>query len=164
MRIILAILFSWSVASASSAYASPPAPASDEPTNERRVLNFSSRQNDEHEDSAEAEGTTDDPRMVTLPTVVAPLSRDSRLTGFAFVQVRFRLRDGVDIWGARENAHYALDALVRAGHATSLARADGAGIDHRLAEQVWGEILREMYGANVIDTVEVVGDDTRLLR
>jgi hypothetical protein len=164
MRIILAILLSLSVASAASAYASPPAPASDTPSAERRVLSFSSRQNDEHDDVEDVDETTDDPRVITLPTVVAPLSRESRLTGFAFVQVRFRLRDGVDIWGARENAHYALDALVRAAHSTSLAREDGAGIDHDLAAQVWGDILRNMYGTNTIDTVEVVGDDIRLLR
>ena len=50
---------------------------------------------DSDEDS---EDIADDPRAFYLPAVVAPLSRNGRLTGFAYVQVRVRVAPGTNVW------------------------------------------------------------------
>ncbi|MEN0652125.1 MULTISPECIES: hypothetical protein [Hyphobacterium] len=108
------------------------------------------------------EGIADDnPRMVSLPMLVVPLSRDNHLTGYGFVTVRFVVSSGFDHWDIREHAHFALDRLIRASHRNSIATADGLNIDAARAEEVWREALSEEFGAGVVDTMSFDVPDIR---
>lgn len=112
----------------------------------------------------EDEEEDEDPRVIIMPAVVAPLSQDNRLSGFAYVHLRVRLHEGVDIWDARENLHYALDQLVRAAHRHNMSNEDGTELDQARAEEIWAETLSVLYGGNYLDYVEVSSVDTRLVR
>lgn len=120
--------------------------------------------NSDDEYSEEESERDEDPRVILMPAVVVPLSVNDRLSGFAYVHLRVRLQDGANIWDARENLHYALDLLVRAGHRANLSNADGTGLDFERAEEVWTGTLGEFYGGNALDWVEVSSADTRLVR
>lgn len=126
------------------------------------LFRLSSDEADEADDAEEA--MIDDPRVFTLPAVVAPLSVDGRLTGYAYVRVHVRAADGQNVWTMQEHTHFALDAMVRAASRISLANADGSGIDRELASRVWGAVLRDYYGAAAIAEVQVSGGDTRMIR
>ena len=132
-----------------------------------RVLLLFNRSGGGDEDEADGhaaaeEEPDDDPRAFNLPALVAPLSRDGHLTGFAYVHVRVRAADGQNVWSMQENAHYALDALVRAAYRVPVSRPDGQALDIERAEAVWSEVLREQYGADAIDHIEIRSSDTRL--
>jgi len=186
MRIFLAIFFTISCAAAASAfemYGVPPASSSEHDSSSsgdsdsnRFVLTFSRGGDDEpseenHDETghgevaadAHGEEASEDNRSISLPTVVVPLSRNDRLTGFAFVTVAWRVGDGIDIWAARDKAHIALDALIRSAHTTSLSDESGTGVDLVRAEEVWTEVLRATIGENWVDSIELSGSDTRLL-
>tara|TARA_R110000868_G_scaffold2321_1_gene17185 strand:+ start:41062 stop:41571 length:510 start_codon:yes stop_codon:yes gene_type:complete len=166
MRILLAILLSLGVCSAASASSGSPPPSgghgggggNSSGSGNRFVTLFN---RSDREEPVEEEAV-DDPRVFTLPAVVAPLSYNGRLTGYAYVRVRVRAAAGQNIWTMQEHAHYALDAMVRAAGRISLTTADGAELDHELATEVWTRVLREYYGADAVDTVQVVGDDRRM--
>ena len=119
---------------------------------------------DNEDDETELDDADDDPRVFTLPALVAPLSSDGRLTGFAYVHVRVRAADGQNVWAMQENAHYALDALVRGAFRIPVSTPDGRELDRERAAEVWADILREQYGANAVDRVEIRSADTRLFR
>jgi hypothetical protein len=128
-----------------------------------RILTLFNRAGSEEEDAAEAE-EEEDPRSFTIPTVVAPLQRDGHLTGYAYVQIRVRVADGQNIWRVREDAHYALDAAVRAAFRNSVSNAEGTDLDAGRAVDVWRAALIEHYGAQAIDRVEIRQADIRLFR
>lgn len=128
-----------------------------------RILTLFNRAGSEEEDAAEAE-EEEDPRSFTIPTVVAPLQRDGHLTGYAYVQIRVRVADGQNIWSVREDAHYALDAAVRAAFRNSVSNAEGTDLDAGRAVDVWRAALVEHYGAQAIDRVEIRQADIRLFR
>ena len=52
---------------------------------------------------------------------------------------------------------------MRAAYRIPVSRADGQQLDIARAEEVWSEVLREQYGANAIDHIEIRSSDTRLL-
>ncbi|WP_417479546.1 hypothetical protein [Maricaulis maris] len=170
MRFLFAVLLSLLLSPLATAPVlarmSPPAESSggsQEGGRSNRILTLFNLAGSEDEDEVEVEDN-DDPRAFTMPTVVAPLSRDGRLTGYAYVQLRVRFADGQNIWDAREAAHYALDAAVRASYRHSISNEDGSGLDNELAVQVWETALREHYGQRAIDHVEIRQADTRILR
>ncbi|MBI1233131.1 MAG: hypothetical protein GC208_01330 [Alphaproteobacteria bacterium] len=108
------------------------------------------------------EGIADDnPRMIALPTLVVPLSRDNHLTGYGFVTLRFVVASGFDHWDIREHAHFALDRLIRSSHSHSIATADGLNIDPVRAEEVWREALSAEFGEGVVDTLSFEVPDIR---
>lgn len=107
------------------------------------------------------EVSNDNPRLVTLPTLVVPLSRDNHLTGYGFVTVRFIVASGFDHWDIREHAHFALDRLIRSSHSNSIATADGLAIDPVRAEEVWREALSAEFGEGVVDTLSFEVPDIR---
>jgi hypothetical protein len=80
------------------------------------------------------------------------------------VNVRVRAADGQNVWTMQENAHYALDALVRASYRSSVSTPSGDGVDPERARAVWRETLQEVWGANSIDRIEIRASDTRLFR
>lgn len=103
----------------------------------------------------------DNPRLITLPTLVVPLSRDNHLTGYGFVTLRFVVASGFDHWDIREHAHFALDRLIRSSHSHSIATADGRNIDPVRAEEVWREALSAEFGEGVVDTLSFEVPDIR---
>lgn len=107
------------------------------------------------------EVSNDNPRLVTLPTLVVPLSRDNHLTGYGFVTLRFVVASGFDHWDIREHAHFALDRLIRSSHSHSIATADGLAIDPVRAEEVWREALSAEFGEGVVDTLSFEVPDIR---
>ena len=136
--------------------------------NDNRFLLIFNRASDEDESGDDHGGeepqdeADDDPRSFNLPALVAPLSSDGHLTGFAYVQVRVRAADGQNVWSMQEDAHYALDALVRAAYRIPVSLPDGRQLDIERAETVWADVLREQYGADAIDHIEIRSSDTRL--
>ena len=121
--------------------------------------------NDEGEAVVEDDHSTDDnPRVIILPAIVSPLISDNRLLGYAYMQVRMQVREGVDAWDVRENAHYALDAMIRASHRESITTEDGLGIDREVANRVWMQALADHFGANVVESLAISSPDTRFLR
>ena len=110
---------------------------------------------------AEADG---DNRDINLPVVVAPLSQDGRLSGYAFISMRMRPQQGVDPWRLRENAHFALDRLVRAAHAHDLSNVAGDGVNSEEAVAVFRAALAEYYGARAVGELDLVSVDTRMIR
>lgn len=163
MRIFLAILMS--VVFASGAYAGGGGGGGGGQGSSNRIsVRFTpTGENLITEEIAADDEDDDDPRFMSLPAVVAPLSRNGRLQGFAYVHMRMRVREGSDAWEARSNAHYALDALIRAAHRTPLANEEGTGLDIHLAAEIWAQTLRDYYGEDVVDLVEIRSADTRLL-
>lgn len=130
-----------------------------------RILMLFNRTGDDA-DQAEEEpesSADDDPRVFTLPALVVPLSSDGRLTGFAYVHVRVRAADGQNIWTMQENAHYALDALVRAAYRIPVSTPDGRSLDRERAAAEWTAVLRELYGSRAVERIEIRSADTRLL-
>jgi len=105
-----------------------------------------------------------DSRDILLPVVVAPLSQDGRLTGYAFINTRVRLREGVDHWRIREQLHFVLDELIRSVHEDSVSRADGSSPDPERVEAVFTATLAEVYGENIIGTFDIISSDLRLIR
>ena len=167
MRVLLAVILSLGLCSAASASSGGGAPAANSHGGGssgavNRFLTMFHR-SDRDEDADEEAAVEDDPRVFTLPAVVAPLSVNGRLTGYAYVRVHVRAGDGQNVWTMQEHAHYALDAMVRAASRISLATADGSELDHELASQVWTQVLRDYYGAGAIETVQVSGDDRRMI-
>lgn len=119
---------------------------------------------DEHGAASSGHGeevSNDNPRLITLPTLVVPLSRDNHLTGYGFVTLRFVVSSGFDHWDIREHAHFALDRLIRSSHSHSIATADGLAIDPVRAEEVWREALSAEFGEGVVDTLSFEVPDIR---
>ena len=164
---LLSILLVSALPGPALAMASPPPEpdhGSDGTQRGNRILTLFNRagaEDDEAENEADEE---DDPRSFTMPTVVAPLSRDGRLTGYAYVQIRVRVADGENIWTVRDDAHYALDSAVRAAYRNSVSNAEGTALDVPRAVAVWEAALAEHYGPRAIDRVEIRNADTRLFR
>lgn len=125
------------------------------------IFNLAGSDEDEEE---EAEDEEDDPRSFTMPTVVAPLSAQGHLTGYAYVQIRVRVATGHNVWDIREDAHYALDAAVRAAFRTSVSNEEGSALDTERAVEVWQAALGEHYGPSAIERIEIRQADTRLFR
>ena len=103
----------------------------------------------------------DNPRMVSLPTLVVPLVHDNRLTGYGFVTLRFVVASGHDVWDIREHAHFALDAVLRASHRTPVSTDDGRTIDPARADAVWRAAIAEQFGEGVVDTISFEVPDIR---
>lgn len=164
MRIILSILLSACFASAALASSGSGGGSSSSGAVNRFLTLFNLSSNEEDEQAAAEEEMVDDPRVFTMPAVVAPLSVDGRLTGYAYVRVHVRAGDGQNVWTMQERTHFALDAMVRAASRISLSNADGSGLDRELATQVWGAVLREYYGPTAIAEIRVSGGDTRMIR
>ena len=81
----------------------------------------------------------------------------------AATPVRVRVAPGTNVWSVQDDAHYALDRLVRAAHRTSLTAEDGTELDHERAVEVWTATLRDYYGAAAIDSIVIANADTRLI-
>ena len=99
MRLFLAFVFglALSVALSGPVQAAPPAEeASSSGGSSNRFLALFNIAGDEEEEEEVEEA--DDPRSFTMPAIVAPLSDNGRLTGFAYVLVRVRVAAGNDIW------------------------------------------------------------------
>ncbi|WP_417481698.1 hypothetical protein [Maricaulis sp.] len=163
MRIFLAILLSVWFSSAALASGGGGG-ASGSGSGNRFVTLFNLSGDAEDEDSAEEEEMAANPRVFTLPAVVAPLSVEGRLTGYAYVRVRVRAADGQNVWDMQERTHFALDAMVRAASRIPLSNADGSGLDLELATRVWESVLRDYYGASAIAEIRVGTPDTLMLR
>lgn len=147
------------------AVASPPAENSSsggEGSGVNRFVMLFNRADAEDEEEEE-DIVEDDPRAFNMPALVAPLSSDGRLTGFAYVNVRIRVAAGRNVWTMQERAHYALDILVRAAYRTPLSLPDGSGLDFERAEEVWSAALAEYYGEEAIATLEIRSSDVRML-
>jgi hypothetical protein len=104
-----------------------------------------------------------DSRDVVLPVVVAPLSQDGRLTGYAFINTRVRIREGVDHWDVRYKLHFVLDELIRAVHEESISLSDGSAPDPERVEEVFTATLGEVYGRDIIGTFDIISSDLRLI-
>ena len=149
-------------------FVAPPAESgggsNDEGSRGNRFLTLFNRAGSEEDEPEEDEVEEDDPRSFTMPTVVAPLSSHGHLTGYAYVQIRVRVAAGHNLWDVRDDAHYALDAAVRAAYRTPVSNEDGTGLDNDRAVEVWLAALGEHYGASAIERIEIRQADTRIFR
>ena len=166
MRIFLAILISLGLSTAAFATGGGGGGGEAEERSSggggNRFLTLFNLSGDNAEDEEETYDDSD-PRAFSMPAIVVPLSRNGRLTGFAYVQMRVRVADGHNIWNIQDDAHYALDRLIRAAFRTPLANEAGDQLDHERAEEVFGAELRAYYGADAIDRIDIRNADTRLL-
>lgn len=162
MRVFLSfILF---VSLSATAYAAPPSGGDDSSSGgANRFVTLFNRGGEDGEGYDEPE--QDDPRSFTLPAVVAPLADTyGRLTGFAYVSVRVRVASGYNVWSVQEEAHYALDAFVRAAHRVNLSTEDGSALDEGRAVEVWSMVMAQLHGEAAIEDLEIRGFDVRLFR
>lgn len=115
----------------------------------RVQASFSLEPEEPHEAPAESDAGAG--RSVDIPTLALPAFADGELKTYLFVSVRLHLADGVDPWKLRARAHYVRDAMIRAGHRRSVARADDP---RKLDEELARDIL--LQGASrVIDLKDV---------
>ncbi|WP_417470722.1 hypothetical protein [Maricaulis sp.] len=164
MRIFLAILLSACLSSAALASGGGGGGGNASGSGNRFVTLFNLSSDEDEDHSTDSEAMADNPRVFTLPAVVAPLSVGGRLTGYAYVRVQVRAGDGQNVWDMQERTHFALDAMVRAASRIPLANADGSGLDRDLATRVWEAVLRDYYGASAIAEIRVGTPDTLMLR
>lgn len=167
MRLILAILMSLALQSGALALGGGGGGGDDRRSSgsgggNRFLLIFNRSEADGDAEPEEEIEDDSDPRAFTLPALVVPLSVDGRLTGFAYVSMRLRAADGQNVWTMQENAHYALDALVRASYRTPVGDERGQALNRERALDVWRGVLQDLYGANAIDRLEIRSADTRL--
>lgn len=113
-------------------------------------------------DDAEPELPDDDGRGVEIPTVVTPVFEDGRLLNYIFVNARLIVKDGLDPWKVRDQAHILRDAMVRAAHQESLAdSADPRTLDRNRAAEVWLAAANDALHADSIVEVQFVSADSR---
>tara|TARA_R110002072_G_scaffold5008_2_gene33858 strand:+ start:2148 stop:2642 length:495 start_codon:yes stop_codon:yes gene_type:complete len=151
------------VLGAAAAQAAPPS-GGNERNGNRIQAGFTLNDEGEAVTEEEDHSMDDSPRVIILPAIVSPLISDNRLMGYAYMQVRMQVREGVDAWDVRENAHYALDAMIRASHRESITTEDGLSIDREVASRVWMQALADHFGANVVESLAISSPDTRILR
>lgn len=161
MRILLAILLTAALHSGAYAIGAPPREDNAGSGSGNRFLTLFNRPD---ETAPTEEAVEDDARGFLLPAVVAPLSRDGRLTGFAYVQIHLQVARGRNALTMQDSAHYALDQLVRAAYRTSLSVADGSTLDAVRAVEVWTEVLQAYYGPGAVERIDIRNIDTRLFR
>lgn len=113
-------------------------------------------------DAAEAEPPEDEGRGVEIPTVVTPVFEDGRLLNYIFVNARLIVKDGLDPWKVRDQAHILRDAMVRAAHHESLADpSDPRALDREKAAQVWQAAANEALRSDSVVDVQFLSVDSR---
>ncbi|MEO1038050.1 MAG: hypothetical protein AAFX09_00765 [Pseudomonadota bacterium] len=110
-----------------------------------------------------AEFEAPDYNHVDLPQTVAPIVRDGRLVGYAFVMARVRLDESVDIWRVREKAHLLLDALVRTIDDHPVQQIAAGEFDDSDARQAWLDALTSALPEGWVVDVSLLGQDVRML-
>lgn len=117
---------------------------------------------EEEHGEEEAEHGGENPRAIVLPSMALPAFRDGVLENYLFVSVRLIAADGVDAWRMRERAHYMRDAMIRAAHRRSVARADNVTeVDEEAAREVFREGLLEVVDAEDIARIDIIAVDSR---
>lgn len=110
------------------------------------------------------EGTTssENPRVIDIPTMVMPAFHEGRLQNYLFVSVQLVAGEGVSAWRLRERTHYMRDAMIRASHRRSVSLPnDPTRIDVELAREIMAEGLADVVSLDQIERIEIVGVDTR---
>jgi hypothetical protein len=96
-------------------------------------------------------------RSMDAAYLAVPVVRDGQLVNYLFVSVRFEIAQGVDLWRTREKAQFLRDALIRACHRTSLARADDDNVlDQPRAIQVFRTTAVEVLGERAVGRVSII--------
>ncbi len=109
--------------------------------------------------------SSENPRVIDIPTMVMPAFRNDHLENYLFVTVRLVASEGVSHWRLRERTHYMRDAMIRAAHRTSVADPnDPTRLDMEAAREVMQEGLDEVLEPGSIERVEIIGVDTRRAR
>ena len=114
-------------------------------------------------EAAAEEFAAPDYNHVDLPKMAAPIVADGRLVAYAFVNVRLRLKPGVDVWRVRERNHLVLDALVKASHTHPLPRSGRSGFEMDPVRDAWLAASRVHLDGDWVEGVDVIGGDMRLL-
>ena len=114
-------------------------------------------------EAAAQEFAAPDYNHVDLPKMAAPIVADGRLVAYAFVNVRLRLKPGVDVWRVRERNHLVLDALVKASHTHPLPRSGRSGFEMEPVREAWLSAARVHLESGWVEDVGVIGGDMRLL-
>lgn len=102
------------------------------------------------------------PRAVIVPTLSMPSFEDGELRTYLFVDVRLVMKEGVDPWRIREQAHLIRDALIRVGHRSSIADPEHPNrIDAERAREILREGIREVVDLDKVERIEFTNVDTQ---
>jgi hypothetical protein len=114
----------------------------------------------EHQQALDDAGVAG-PRVVDIPTLSLPAFVDEELVGYFFVNVRVVVNEGVDAWKVRDKAHIIRDAMIRTGHARSIADPERpTRIDVERARGILMEGLVRVVPVEQIEKLEITSVDS----
>lgn len=89
-------------------------------------------------------------RAIDVPGVVVPIFTETReLRGYIFVNVRFLVAEGRDVWKYRDKAHFIRDQVIALAHRTSLnVKDDPQRLDETLASREFLKVANQAVGEN----------------
>lgn len=89
-------------------------------------------------------------RAIDLPGLVVPIFDDTRkLRGYIFLNARFLVAEGRDVWKYRDKAHFIRDQVLGLAHKVSLsAKDDPSRLDEALASREFLRIANQAVGEN----------------
>ena len=89
-------------------------------------------------------------RAIDLPGLVVPIFDDTRkLRGYIFLNARFLVAEGRDVWKYRDKAHFIRDQVLGLAHKVSFsAKADPALLDEALASREFLKTANQAVGEN----------------
>lgn len=115
---------------------------------------------EEHQEALDDAGVAG-PRVVDIPTLSLPSFVDDELKGYFFVTARVVVAEGVDAWKVRDKTHFIRDAMIRVGHAQSIADpARPTRVDVERARSILMEGLVRVVPANQIEKLEITSVDS----
>ncbi len=89
-------------------------------------------------------------RAIDLPGLVVPIFDDTRkLRGYIFLNARFLVAEGRDVWKYRDKAHFIRDQVLGLAHKVSLSAKDNpALLDEALASREFLKTANQAVGEN----------------
>ena len=163
----LAFSAAFALAFAGAGHAAPPEKGEEggETRENVRVSSFKlpNDYDDEAEAIAEAFAPPEEGSYVDLPSMNVPVVAGDRLMGYAFVMVRFHLKDGADDWDVRDEAHILLDAGVRIAHRVPFGYAGPESFTSEATRAALAEGFDGLLEGAPIERIELLGGDMRLL-
>lgn len=110
------------------------------------------------------EFATPDGPYFDMPAVVAPITNNGRMIGYAFVVPRVLVSSNGAETRVRQNAHILLDAVIRAVHQTPFEDGEGRAFNTQAAHDEILVLLQELSQDGDIEDVLILGGDRRDLR
>lgn len=100
--------------------------------------------------AGESDAAKEFSRAIDLPGLVVPIFDDTRkLNGYIFLNTRFLVAEGRDVWKYRDKAHFIRDQVLGLAHKMSLSsKDDPARLDEALASREFLKAANQAVGEN----------------